>query len=189
MRTAAPPAVRRALAVAALTALPWTLAASTPAFADGVDVHADGSTVTAAADSCPYDGTAVLLASGQADAAQGRRTPLRAGTATWRNLGAGLYQVVIVCPDGTTQGPVPVTVPASRTTSPATSTNPSASPSATAPAPASPKPSASATPHPVGGVRGGLGGALKDPLPFRYAVGSALLVAAAAGGAWYLRHR
>ncbi|WP_394428570.1 hypothetical protein [Streptomyces sp. SGAir0957] len=188
MRTA-PLTVRRTLAVAALTALPWTLAAPATASGEGVEVHADGSTVTAATDSCPLDGTAVLLSSGRADATQGRRTPLRAGEAAWRNLRTGLYQVVIVCPDGTTQGPVPVIVSATPAASPAASAPPSAAAPATPSAPATAAASPSATPHPVGGVRGGLGGALKDPLPFRYAVGGALLITAVAGGARYLRRR
>ncbi|MEU6394059.1 hypothetical protein [Streptomyces sp. NPDC046939] len=181
--------VRRVLAVAAPAALSWTLAAAAPALADGVDVTAEGRAVTAATDACPRDGTAVLLSSGQADAARGRRAPLRAGKAVWRGLAPGTYQVVIVCPDGTTQGPVPVTVtaaPAATTpSSPASSTAPSAAPSA----PAAATPSAFATPRPVGGVRGGLGGSLRDPLPYRYAVGGALLVTAAAAGALYLRGR
>ncbi|MFI7382542.1 hypothetical protein [Streptomyces sp. NPDC049813] len=153
---------RRGLTVAAATALPLVLAGPA-ALAAGVDVRADGSTVTATTASCPNGGSAALLDSGQADFAQGRQTSLGSGRAVWRDLRPGTYQTVVVCSDGSTLGPVPVTV----------SARPATDPSA----------------RPVGGVQGGLGGTVRDAGTLTLAVGAALVASASLGGAWYLRRR
>ncbi|GAA2299162.1 hypothetical protein OKJ48_15065 [Streptomyces kunmingensis] len=159
---------RRTLTVAASAALPLTLAVPA-ALAAGVDVTASGSTVTATTTSCPNGGNAALLDSGQADFAAGRQTELRSGTATWQGLRTGTYQTVVVCSDGSTLGPVPVSVSASR------SPNPS--------------PTASAPSRPVGGVRGGLGGTVRDSGTLTLTAGGTLVAVALVGGAWYLRRR
>ncbi|MFJ9038845.1 hypothetical protein ACIRF8_19905 [Streptomyces sp. NPDC102406] len=151
----------RALTVAAATALPLLLGAPV-ASAAGVDVAADGSAVTATTDSCPHGGTAALLRSGQADFAGGSRAALGSGGATWRDVAPGTYQVVVACSDGTTLGPVPVTVRA--------------------------VPAGSATPRPSGAVRGGLGGTVREAGTPALVAGGAL-IAAAVGAVWYLRRR
>ncbi|MET9494804.1 hypothetical protein [Streptomyces sp. NPDC006552] len=152
---------RRALTVAAAAALP--LAGAAPSLAAGVDVTADGSTVTATTTACPHGGDATLLDSGQADFTQGRRATLVSGRAVWQGLGPGTYQTVVICSDGSTLGPVPVTVTARPATAPVS--------------------------HPAGGVRGGLGGTVRDTGTLTLAVGGALVAVASVGAAWYLRRR
>ncbi|NEB76238.1 hypothetical protein G3I40_13545, partial [Streptomyces sp. SID14478] len=146
---------RSALTVAAAAALSSAPAAT--AFAAGINVTSSGSTVTATTTSCPNDGNASLLASGQADFAQGRQTPLTGGTASWTGVGSGSYQVVAACADGSTVGPASVTVTSS--------------------------PTISATSSPIGGVRGGLGGAAEDFGTLTLAAGGTLVAAAALGTA------
>ncbi|MEV1021036.1 hypothetical protein [Streptomyces sp. NPDC050264] len=155
--------VRRGLTVVAAASLPLTLAAPAAFARDNLDVTASGSTVTATTTACPKGGNASLLSPGQADFAQGRQTPLASGSAGWQGLGSATYQVVVACADGSTVGPVSVTVTAGSTIS--------------------------ATSSPIGGVRGGLGGAAEDFGTLTLAAGGALVAAAVVGGAWYLRRR
>ncbi|MGY0021989.1 hypothetical protein [Streptomyces sp. cg35] len=151
---------RCGLTLAAAAAVPW---AAAPAHAAGIDVRSSGSTVTATTTACQNGGNASLLAPGQGSFAQGKQTPLSSGTASWQGLSSGTYQVVIACADGSTVGPASVTVTAS--------------------------PTISATSSPIGGVRGGLGGAVQDYGTLTFAAGGTLVAAAAVGGVWYLRRR
>ncbi|MEV5611173.1 hypothetical protein [Streptomyces sp. NPDC052225] len=153
---------RCGLTVTAAAALPIAFAAPS-AFAAGISVTSSGSTVQATTSSCPNGGNASLLSSGQANFAEGRQTPLSTGNASWQGVASGTYQVVIACSDGSTVGPQSVTVTAS--------------------------PTISATSSPVGGVRGGLGGAAQDFGTLTLAAGGTLVAAAVVGGAWYLRRR
>ncbi|MFJ8821076.1 hypothetical protein ACIREE_04770 [Streptomyces sp. NPDC102467] len=162
MRTASLLA-RCGLTVAAAASLPLTLAAPAAFAWDNLDVTASGSTVTATTTACPKGGNASLLTAGQANFAQGRQTPLNSGSASWQGIGSGSYQVLVACADGSTVGPASVTVTAGSTIS--------------------------ATSSPLGGVRGGLGGAAEDFGTLTLAAGGTLVAAAVVGGAWYLRRR
>ncbi|MFI7343421.1 hypothetical protein ACIBUY_36440 [Streptomyces sp. NPDC050085] len=153
---------RSALTVAAVAAVPLTLAG--PAFAAGITVTANDSTVTAMTTACQSGGNASLLSPGQANFAQGRQITLNSGTASWSGLSSGTYQVVIVCADGTTVGPASVNVTATAT------------------------PTVAATSSP-GAVRGGLGGTVEDFGPLTLTAGGLMVAAATVGGAWYLKRR
>ncbi|MBO1337967.1 hypothetical protein [Streptomyces sp. VRA16 Mangrove soil] len=153
---------RSGLTVAAAAVLPLTLAAPA-AHANGITVTTGDSSVTATTSACPNGGNGALLAAGQADFAQGRQMALTSGSATWTGVSSGTYTVVLVCTDGSTAGTQSVTVTAS--------------------------PTISATSSPLGGVRGGLGGASEDYGTLTFAAGGALVAAAVVGGVWYLRRR
>ncbi|WP_420031859.1 hypothetical protein ACN2WE_02940 [Streptomyces sp. cg28] len=153
---------RSGLTVAAAAALPLALAAPA-AHASGITVTTEGSTVTATTTACTNGGNGSLLAAGQADFAQGRQMALTSGSTTWTGVSSGTYTVVVVCSDHSTAGTQSVTVSAS--------------------------PTISATSSPLGGVRGGLGGASEDFGTLTYAAGGTMVAAAVAGGIWYLRRR
>ncbi|MZD05228.1 hypothetical protein GTW43_09055 [Streptomyces sp. SID5785] len=154
---------RSGLTVAAAAALPLAFAAPAAHAGGGIDVSSSGSTVTARTTACPNGGNGSLMSAGQANFAQGRQQALSAGSATWQNVSAGTYTVAIVCADGSTAGTRSVTVASGATIS--------------------------ATSSPLGGVRGGLGGAVQDYGTLTLAAGGALVAAGLAGGAWYLRRR
>ncbi|WP_372350588.1 hypothetical protein [Streptomyces sp. KL116D] len=153
---------RSGLTVAAAAALPLTLGASS-AHADGITVTTTGSTVVASTSSCPGEANGSLLSPGQADFAQGKQQSLESGRATWLGVSSGTYTVVVVCKGGSPSFTQSVTVSAA--------------------------PTISATSSPIGGVRGGLGGAAEDFGPLTLAAGGTLVAAAVVGGAWYLRRR
>ncbi|MFF3643510.1 hypothetical protein [Streptomyces sp. NPDC002564] len=155
--------LRAGLTVVA-AALPLVTGAPT-AFAGGGDltVTATGSTVRATTPSCPNGGTASLMGAAKASFAGGQQVPLTNGSATWQNVSAGSYTVLVTCKDNSTVGPRTVTVGAAPTTS--------------------------STTAPSRGVRGGLGGGSEDYGTLTLVTGGALVAAAAGGGVWYLRRR
>jgi hypothetical protein len=158
---------RSGLTVAAAAALPLAFgaqAAHAGGPSGGITVSTSGSTVTARTSACATGGgNASLMAPGQANFAQGRQQALVGGAATWQSVSSGTYTVAVVCSDGTTAGTQSVTVRSSPTTS--------------------------STSSPLGGVRGGLGGAVEDYGPLTLAAGGTLVAAGLLGGAWYLRRR
>ncbi|MER5252822.1 MULTISPECIES: hypothetical protein [unclassified Streptomyces] len=155
--------VRAGLTIAAAAALPLALTAPT-AFAAGITVTATGSTVTVTTAACTDGGNASLMSNGQASFAQGRQVELTNGSASWQNVSTGTHTVAVVCDDGSAAGSQTVTVGATPTTS--------------------------STTAPARGVRGGLGGGSEDYGTYTLVAGGALVaLAAAGGGAWYLRRR
>ncbi|MEU6819605.1 hypothetical protein ABZ921_03175 [Streptomyces atriruber] len=149
--------------IAAATALPLLLAAPS-AFAGGdLTVTATGSTVRATTSACTDGGTASLMGAANASFAGGQQAELVNGSASWQNVGAGSYTVLVSCKDGTSVGPQTVTVGSTPTTS--------------------------STTAPARGVRGGLGGGSEDRGTLTLVGGGTLVAAAAVGGVWYLRRR
>ncbi|MFF1380249.1 hypothetical protein [Streptomyces sp. NPDC058308] len=155
--------VRAGLTVVA-AALPLVLGAPS-AFAGGdLTVTATGSTVRATTTACGSGGgTASLMGGANASFAGGRQVELTNDSATWQNVSAGTYTVLVTCKDGSSAGPRTVTVGAG--------------------------PTASSTTAPARGVRGGLGGGTEDRGTLTLVTGGALVAAAATGGVWYLRRR
>ncbi|MFD9904275.1 hypothetical protein [Streptomyces sp. NPDC059063] len=157
--------LRRGLTVAAV-ALPLALAAPSAVAGPGITVTVNGNTVQVATDACPNGGKAALLSNGAANFAQGRQVTLAGGTATWQNVSPGTHTVAVVCQDGSGAGSQTVTVVGTTPTTSSTSTA-----------------------APARGVRGGIGGAVEDYGTVTMAGGGALVAAALAGGAWYVRRR
>ncbi|MFH8611607.1 hypothetical protein ACH4D5_29410 [Streptomyces sp. NPDC018029] len=154
--------VRTGLTVAA-AALPLIMGAPSASAADDLTVTATGSTVRATTAACPDGGTASLMGAANASFAGGQQAALVNGSASWRNVSAGSYTVLVSCKDGTQVGPRTVTVGTT--------------------------PTASSTTAPARGVRGGLGGGSEDRGTITLVTGGALVAAATLGGVWYLRRR
>ncbi|WP_369218400.1 hypothetical protein [Streptomyces flavofungini] len=159
--------VRAGLAVAAV-ALPSALGANAAAAAGDLTVTATGSTVRATTAACPGGGTASLMGKANASFAGGQQRELMNGSASWRNVAAGTYTVLVACKDGTEAGPGSVTVTGARPTT---------------------APTTSSTTAPARGVRGGVGGGSEDRGTLTLAAGGALVAATAGAGLWYLRRR
>ncbi|MBA4865262.1 hypothetical protein H1V43_28710 [Streptomyces sp. PSKA54] len=166
MRTNTQIFVRSGL-VAAAAALPLTVAAPSAVADNGITVTSTGSTVSVNTAACPGGGNASLLSSGLTTFTQGRQAALAVGatnqTAAWSNVSPGAYTVIVNCNDGRNVGSQPVTV----TTTPTLPT----------------------TNSPALGVRGGIGGGIKDYGTLTMVGGGVLVAAALGGGAWYLRRR
>ncbi|NEB48666.1 hypothetical protein, partial [Streptomyces sp. SID339] len=122
--------------IATAAALPLLLAAPSASAAGDLTVTATGSTVRATTGACTDGGTASLMNPANASFAGGQQAELVNGSATWQNVGAGSYTVLVSCKDGTSVGPQTVAVGAAPTTS--------------------------STHAPARGVRGGLGGGTED---------------------------
>lgn len=167
--------LRSGLTVAAAAALPLALAApSALASGSGISVSTSGTSVSVTTSACPSMatdgsfGSAALLSSGQANFAQGRQATL-SGTSTlqsasWSNVSAGTYTVIVLCSDKSTAGTQSIIV-------------------------STPTISATATASASRGVMGGLGGATKDYGTATLAGGGALVAAGAVAAAWFLRRR
>ncbi|MEU5686411.1 hypothetical protein [Streptomyces venezuelae] len=154
----------RAGLIATAASLPLLVAAPSAFAAGDLTVTATGSTVRATTGACADGGTASLMNAANASFAGGQQAELVNGSATWQNVGAGSYTVLVSCKDGTSVGPQTVTVGAAPTTS--------------------------STAAPARGVRGGLGGGTEDRGTLTLVGGGTLVAAAAAGGGiWYLRRR
>jgi hypothetical protein len=168
--------LRSGLTVAAAAALPLTLTApSAVAAGSGISVSTSGTSVSVTTSACPTlnpaDGSfgkAALLSSGQANFAQGRQTTLTGTTtlqsASWSNVSAGTYTVIVLCTDNTTAGTQSIIV-------------------------STPTISATATASASRGVMGGLGGATKDYGTVTLAGGGALVALGTVAAAWFLRRR
>ncbi|WP_037762514.1 hypothetical protein [Streptomyces sp. 142MFCol3.1] len=166
--------LRSGLTVAAAAALPLTLAAPPAvARASGISVSTSGSSVTVTTSACPSNGSSFgissLLASGQANFAQGRQMPLT-GTSTsqsasWTGVSPGTYTVIVVCQNGSTAGTQSIIVSAPST------------------------PTISATSSPSRGVMGGFGGAVQDYGTITVVGGAALVATGGVAAAWFLRRR
>ncbi|MFD4633565.1 hypothetical protein ACFVYR_31085 [Streptomyces sp. NPDC058284] len=155
--------VRAGLTVAAAS-LPLALGAPSAFAGDDLTVTAAGSTVRATTTACGTGGgTASLMGAANASFAGGRQVALTNGSASWQNVGAGSYTVLVTCKDGTSAGPRTVTVGSA--------------------------PTSSSTTAPARGVRGGIGGGSEDRGTLTLVVGGTLVAAAATGGVWYLRRR
>ncbi|MGW4569386.1 hypothetical protein ACWEN3_46125 [Streptomyces sp. NPDC004561] len=164
------------LTLAAVAALPAALA--TPSAAQsGISVSTTGSTVSVVTSACTQIngswGNAALLTSRQANFSQGRQTPLAGTTisqsAGWTGVSPGTYTVVVVCSSGSTAGTQSVVV----------SGRSGAAPAVTSPATAAPS----------RGVKGGLGGAVRDYGTLTLGVGAALVGAGVVATGWFLRRR
>ncbi|MFI5973338.1 hypothetical protein [Streptomyces sp. NPDC051452] len=171
------PIIRAGLTLAAAAALPAVLAGPTAA-APGISVSTTGSSVSVVTSACTLIngswGTAALLTSAQANFSQGRQVALTgtsvSQSAAWSGVNPGTYTVAVVCSSGNTAGSQSVIVSAvSATTRPTISATHTAAPSR--------------------GVKGGLGGAVRDYGPVTLGVGAALVGAGVVATGWALRRR
>ncbi|MET8944341.1 hypothetical protein ABZX30_12340 [Streptomyces sp. NPDC004542] len=166
--------LRSGLTAAAAAALPIGLTGPAGAVS-GISVSTTGSTVSVTTSACTQNngswGNASLLASSQANFAQGRQVALAGTTisqsAAWSGVSPGTYTVIVVCSNGITAGTQAVVV---------------------AP-PSKPTISATSAPSPSRGVLGGVGGAAHDYGPVTLGVGGALVGIGLIATGWLLRRR